>query len=85
MAVSDAARQPGMVVREIMEVVIGIVLVGLALRDLFVTVVVPGESAGALRVARRRMEDIAVFGLTEGLKHLLLLLERMVLRRAIPR
>jgi hypothetical protein len=30
----------------------GILLVGLALRDVFDTVVVPGESAGALRVAR---------------------------------
>ena len=40
-----------MVIREITEVVIGIALVGLALRDGFDTVVVPGESAGALRVA----------------------------------
>lgn len=35
------------------EVVLGIVLVGLALRDVFDTVVVPGEARGALRVARR--------------------------------
>jgi hypothetical protein len=42
-----------MVIREITEVVLGVALVGLALRDVFDTVVVPGESAGALRVARR--------------------------------
>src|ERR1700751_3983907 len=42
-----------MLIREIAEVVIGIALVALALRDVFDTVVVPGESAGALRVARR--------------------------------
>ena len=39
--------------REAIEVILGIVLVGLALRDVFDTVVVPGESRGALRVARR--------------------------------
>ena len=38
---------------EIIEVVLGIVLVVLALRDVFDTVVVPGESRGALRIARR--------------------------------
>jgi len=38
---------------EVVEVLLGILLVGLALRDVFDTVVVPGESAGALRVARR--------------------------------
>lgn len=37
----------------IVEIVLGIALVGLALRDVFDTVVVPGESRGALRVARR--------------------------------
>jgi hypothetical protein len=40
-------------VGEGIEVVLGVVLVGLALRDVFDTVVVPGESRGALRVARR--------------------------------
>ncbi|MCK1294539.1 MULTISPECIES: hypothetical protein [unclassified Bradyrhizobium] len=35
------------------EIIAGIVLVVLALRDVFDTVVVPGESRGALRVARR--------------------------------
>jgi hypothetical protein len=39
--------------KEVIEVVLGILLVVLALRDVFDTVVVPGESAGALRVARR--------------------------------
>ncbi|MBV9562678.1 MAG: hypothetical protein JOY90_19895 [Bradyrhizobium sp.] len=42
-----------MTVGEGIEVVLGVVLVGLALRDVFDTVVVPGESKGALRVARR--------------------------------
>ena len=42
-----------MTVGEGIEVVMGVVLVGLALRDVFDTVVVPGESKGALRVARR--------------------------------
>jgi hypothetical protein len=37
----------------IIEIVLGIVLVVLALRDVFDTVVVPGESRGALRVAPR--------------------------------
>ena len=40
-------------VREAIEVVVGVVLVALALRDVFDTVVVPGEARGALRVARR--------------------------------
>ena len=35
------------------EIIAGIVLVVFALRDVFDTVVVPGESRGALRVARR--------------------------------
>jgi hypothetical protein len=35
------------------EIVAGVLLVLLALRDVFDTVVVPGESRGALRVARR--------------------------------
>jgi hypothetical protein len=35
------------------EIVLGIALVVLAMRDVFDTVVVPGESSGALRVARR--------------------------------
>lgn len=42
-----------MLIREILEIVAGGVLVGLALRDVFDTVVVPGEARGALRVARR--------------------------------
>jgi hypothetical protein len=37
----------------IFEIVLGIALVVLAMRDVFDTVVVPGESSGALRVARR--------------------------------
>lgn len=37
----------------VVDVLLGIALVGLALRDVFDTVVVPGESRGALRVARR--------------------------------
>jgi hypothetical protein len=40
-------------ISEIIEVAIGVTLVGLALRDVFDTVVVPGESTGILRVARR--------------------------------
>jgi hypothetical protein len=36
-----------------MEVILGIVLVAIALRDVFDTVVVPGESRGSLRAARR--------------------------------
>jgi hypothetical protein len=40
-------------IRQIIELVAGIALVGLSLRDVFDTVVVPGESRGALRVARR--------------------------------
>jgi hypothetical protein len=35
------------------EIVLGVAVVFLALRDVFDTVVVPGESRGALRVARR--------------------------------
>ena len=35
------------------EVILGVVLVALALRDGFDTVVVPGETTGALRVGRR--------------------------------
>ncbi len=42
-----------MIVWKAIEVVLGIVLVGLALRDVFDTVVVPGEARGTLRVARR--------------------------------
>ncbi len=42
-----------MLIGEAIETFVGIGLVGLALRDVFDTVVVPGESAGALRVARR--------------------------------
>ncbi|MBV9459729.1 MAG: hypothetical protein JO141_19725 [Bradyrhizobium sp.] len=42
-----------MTVGEGIEVVLGVAVVGLALRDVFDTVVVPGESRGALRVARR--------------------------------
>jgi hypothetical protein len=38
---------------QIIEIVLGIALVVFALRDVFDTVVVPGESRGALRVARR--------------------------------
>jgi hypothetical protein len=42
-----------LLIRQIIEVVAGIGIVGLSLRDVFDTVVVPGESRGALRVARR--------------------------------
>jgi hypothetical protein len=35
------------------EIAAGVLLVVFALRDVFDTVVVPGESRGALRVARR--------------------------------
>lgn len=42
-----------MLIREIVEVTAGVAVVALALRDVFDTVVVPGESRGALRVARR--------------------------------
>ena|GEM_PF-5504060 len=41
-----------MLIRQIIELVAGIGLVGLSLRDVFDTVVVPGESRGALRVGR---------------------------------
>ena len=41
---------------ESIEVVVGILLVGLSLRDVFDTVVVPGESRGSLRVARRDLD-----------------------------
>jgi hypothetical protein len=41
------------VIARAIEIAAGVVLVVLALRDVFDTVVVPGESRGALRVARR--------------------------------
>jgi hypothetical protein len=41
------------IVWKAIEVVLGIVLVALALRDVFDTVLVPGESRGSLRVTRR--------------------------------
>jgi hypothetical protein len=42
-----------MLIRETLEILIGSGAVALALRDVFDTVVVPGESAGAFRIARR--------------------------------
>jgi hypothetical protein len=46
------------VILESIEVVLGILLVGLSLRDVFDTVVVPGESRGSLRVARRLLSTM---------------------------
>jgi hypothetical protein len=46
------------VILESIEVILGIMLVGLSLRDVFDTVVVPGESRGSLRVARRLLSTM---------------------------
>jgi hypothetical protein len=46
------------VIFDSIEVVLGILLVGLALRDVFDTVVVPGESRGSLRIARRLLSTM---------------------------
>ena len=61
-----------MIVWKAIEVVLGIVLVALALRDVFDTVVVPGESRGSLRVARRLGPEATVVTLMadSGLKYL---------------
>ena len=56
-----------MIVWKAIEVVLGIVLVALALRDVFDTVVVPGESRGSLRVARRLLS--AMLPLWKRMRH----------------
>jgi hypothetical protein len=55
------------IVGKAIEVVLGIILVALALRDVFDTVVVPGESRGSLRVARRLLS--AMLPLWKRMRH----------------
>jgi hypothetical protein len=55
---SEADRRCSVLIRETIEVLAGTALVGLALRDVFDTVVVPGESRGSLRVARRLLSTM---------------------------